>query len=305
MFELLVNAVKMGVSKEVRGSANALLDLLTRSPDWAKEICTVEARIPTNEKEQASLICDLISYKLDALSYRPDSIRAFRMAYRELVVNAFEHGIKQGHNNRVTIVLNVSPTYVATSILNPKGSAVELTKWIKLGAQQLIDTGKMKRGRGLQVVYHASDVLEPVGNQGVKFVIYRDAVELETGSIEGHTILFVVSGHSNPSLGRQLVKHLESILKQGSLKEEIDKQRIIICLDPVEYKKYKGHKNMRDLEFDDEASVFWSPVLTFIDKWKNNTNIIFVKRDKIFKDLLPKGLIHDTMREALTALKSS
>jgi hypothetical protein len=44
MFELFVNAAKFAVSDDVRKSTSAILDLIRRSPEWERDICTLEAK---------------------------------------------------------------------------------------------------------------------------------------------------------------------------------------------------------------------------------------------------------------------
>ena len=55
MFELLLNAAKLVFSKDTRDSASVIIDALTRSPEWQKEMCTLDARISPDVRERVNL----------------------------------------------------------------------------------------------------------------------------------------------------------------------------------------------------------------------------------------------------------
>jgi anti-sigma regulatory factor (Ser/Thr protein kinase) len=293
MFELLLNAATLALSKDARETANSLVDALTRSPEWKKEICTIEARIPYKERERAQLLEDLISDKLKTLSYGTKPSRAFRTVYGELTGNAFEHGTKGLKDERVRLVIDISPTYVATSVYNPRGTRVDIDKWIAQAADHLKSTEKMRRGRGLLVAYRKADVLEPIGTEGVKAVVYRDSVEIITDQHKSFKIVVATAGHSNPSFGKRIVEHLEKLNEKG----------IVLCLDPNAYHRFKNG-NVGDAEMNDtEDSVVFEPIFRFISSTRDKTKVRLVISDDDVRDLLPRDHVASSIDAALKSLE--
>src|SRR6476659_6920424 len=96
MIELLLGAVKLALSEDARKSAAGLVDFIRRSPDWQKDICTLEAKVDCDSREHAYLLGGLTADKMASLGYAHDAVSAFAYVYRELTSNAFEHGCKPG-----------------------------------------------------------------------------------------------------------------------------------------------------------------------------------------------------------------
>lgn len=221
MFELLLNAITIALSKDTREGISTIVDLLRRSPDWQKEICTIEARISFEVRERIDLLEDIISEKLESLEYQIISIQAFRTAIHELATNAFEHGRSQRLHSPIRIIVDITPTYVAVSVINPKGSKIKLSEALSSGMKYLKKSGKMGRGRGLLTVCRSAVVVMPIGNEGVKALVYRDVVEINDMIIDNIPVVMIENGHSNPSLGRRLIDHLE----------EGNYSHVVVCFD--------------------------------------------------------------------------
>jgi anti-sigma regulatory factor (Ser/Thr protein kinase) len=228
MFEILLNAVKFAISKDAHSSANALVSMFSKSPEWRKVICTIEARVAISEQERLHFLEDLIVSKLHNLSYQEETCQRFRVVFRELVDNRLQHVCKDG-NQPVRLVVDTSPTYVSLTVYNPKGSPVDLTSWLQVGTLHLRESKKEGRGRGLLLAARKADTLEGVKSQAVKASLYRDVVCFEKVNLKSLTVVTVLAGHSNPSLGRRLTEYLENI----------NASSLILCLDPREISK--GH----------------------------------------------------------------
>jgi len=227
VFELLLNAVKVAVSKDARESAASVVELLRRSPDWEKAIGTIEARVSIDVRERVQLIEDLVADKLVALSYKPASIAAFRTALTELAANAFEHGIVDAKRAVVRVLVETSPSYVATTVHNPKGSTFQLADALEAAARHRLATSKTGRGRGLVLVSRRVDVVQMVGDDAVKTLVYRDAVEIETHKAGEVIIAVVAAGHANPSLPRRIRDYLD----------DHPGEKIVLCLDAKEFEE--------------------------------------------------------------------
>src|SRR5262245_37778842 len=221
MFELLLNAATIALSKDARESASSLLELIRRSPDWEKAIGTVEARISSDVRERVQLVEDLIAEKLKGLSYRPESIAAFRTATTEFADNAFEHGVVNAKRAAIKIVIETSLTYVSTTVHNPKGSEFDLERGLASAAASRIESRHAARGRGLVLVCRRADVVQMAGSEAIKALVYRDAVDIKTLEIQSVVVAIGMAGHANPSLPRRIREYLDD--NHG--------KKIVICLD--------------------------------------------------------------------------
>lgn len=211
MFDVLLNAVKIALSDEVRKSTAALLEIIRRSPEWQKEICTVEARIQKTDEEQALLISNLAKNKMADLGYSPETIMDFGTIYVELTRDAYEHGCRKGKGS-IKIITHVSPQYIALSVINSSGRRFELEQTVKNAQKILRATPKSPRGRGLLWVSAIADKLTSIGKgTGVKAVVYKSRVVLEEFTIEDVTIITVLDGVLNPSFRRRLIDTVNQI----------------------------------------------------------------------------------------------
>lgn len=301
MFDLLLNAARLVASKDVRDSVSALIAAAAASPDWQKEICTVEARTTGQMRERLHLLEDLVVDKLRSLKYDDEGIAAFRTACRELTANALEHGLIGAKQDRIRVVLDISPTYVATTVFNPRGSPVELTKWIELGAQHLRQTGKTGRGRGLLATCRRADVVTSVDSLGVKALVYRDRVAIATEEYRRETLVALVRGYSNPSAGRRLVERVKNA--RGL--------RIIVCLDPAEAKKALAGVSMKKAEHD-ALGGFDSDLLAQVveaacgySAMNDKGKIRIVYRSDDLSDLVPDDLVYRTVEAAIQSMNSA
>src|SRR6266496_528149 len=108
MIELIIDAVKLIFSEDARKSASGLIDFVRRSPDWQKDICTLEATVDTGSREHAHLLSGLAAEKMKNLKYAARSVADFESVYQELIANAFEHGCKHKPNGKVSIRLETT-----------------------------------------------------------------------------------------------------------------------------------------------------------------------------------------------------
>src|SRR5215467_9879335 len=126
MIELLLSAAKLALSEDARKSATGLIEFIRKSPDWQKDICTLEAKVDADSREHAFLLGGLTADKMWTLGYAKDSINDFLYVYRELTSNAFEHGCKPASKDRVTILIEVTAHYISVSVRNPSGAKFDL-----------------------------------------------------------------------------------------------------------------------------------------------------------------------------------
>ena len=303
MFELILNAVKIAFSKDARDGTNALIDALVKSPEWQQEICTCVAKLPAGEVERVALLLDVISRKLSGMSYDRESVVAFRTSTRELVTNAIEHGCGGDPKERIGITVELSPTYVSSTIANPKSAPVDLHDWAKQGFLRLHSSGKRSRGRGLQLVNGLADMVQQVDAHSIKAVIYRNRVAIVHEIIDDQHVVAVTRGHSNPSLLRRLTKFVE----------EKAFDRLVLCLDPKEFEWLSSR--MVDLanvptkedesisvEYDDdlESSITHS-ITTHFER--SGTTFRIVMRDSPYIELMAEGVAFRHLRDAVSSLK--
>jgi anti-sigma regulatory factor (Ser/Thr protein kinase) len=286
----LVDAVKFAFSREARDGAATLIDMLNRSPAWQKEICTLEATISIDERERTQLLEDLVAQKLHSLSYQKASITGFRTAFGELTANAFEHGTRNVRRKTIRLIVDVSPTYVATSVFNPAGSPVDLPGWIQQSQEHLRSTDMRGRGRGLLTLCRHVDVVEPLKATGIKAIVYRDAVTFETKEIDGSTLVVARTGQSNPSFGRRVVEFVR----------RLGPGKIALCLNPWEVvqKEVRKHESKT-------GSWCLPPILELVAEYAraSDKSIRIVCGDEDLRDLLPDEFVSPTVDAAIEAMK--
>ena len=290
VFELLLNAVKVVVSKDARESAASIVDLLRRSPDWEKSIGTIEAKVSVHVRERAQLIGDLVADKLQSLNYQPDSIQAFRNAIEELTANAFEHGITDPKRQVVRIVVETTPSYVATTVHNPKGSRFALDDALKSAAEHRSGSQNTGRGRGLMLVSRRVDVLEMLGDEAIKALIYRDAVRLETHQEKAVVVAIVRAGHANPSLPRRI---------RAFLDEHAGKP-LVLCLDPREFDAFTNRESERMRGVPKTAAL--GPLLADVRRRNAERHHICIVAEPDMRDLLPELDTAPTIEAAIAAV---
>lgn len=319
MFDLILNAVKVATSKEVRESAGALVAALKKSPEWQHDICTVEGRVSVRERERLHLIRDLVMGKLDDLSYPTDVRRRFAFVFQELTQNAIEHGAASSLDAVLKMILDVSPSYVSLSVHNPKEKSVDIQSWLQQSKDQLVETKKLGRGRGLILTYRKADRLEQDGDAGIKATFFRDNVVFKILDIEDTTVVVVISGHSNPSLGRRLQEQLDFV----------DADKLILCLHLRYLRLEKDRPRIeaekidllyelaREIDEDfpapeigcdlDTKQTFQS--LRHLNEWAEmrgklpSASVRLVCGDPDIQDLLPRDVVSRSVADAIAALK--
>ncbi len=219
MLEILLDAVRLITSKDVKEGASSLLSAFSQSPEWKKEICTVEARVSLDEQERLVLLVELFTQKLAELGFAEQSLSDFQVVYRELTQNAVEHGVRRRKEN-LRVVVELCPAYAALTVHNP-GVPVDLSRWLEKGRRHLLESEMGGRGRGLAIVQRKADELVEIGKVGLKAVLYKQRVDIQVFSQAGMHLVVIFRGHSNPSLVRKLEETI------GALRGNV-----ALCLDP-------------------------------------------------------------------------
>jgi len=211
MFDLFLNTAKLITSEDARKSASAIIELIRRSPEWQKDICTLEAKIRRSYVEQAILLSDLTTSKMENIHFDSEAITAFKIIFLELIRNAFEHGCKSDKDT-VRINIEITKTYVGLSIINPKGRKFNPDDIIETNKSVLKKIPSQLRGRGLLLVKQLSDSLKTIENGiGIKAVVYSDRVLFDSDVFDGLIIITVLSGVYNPALSERLDDEVEKL----------------------------------------------------------------------------------------------
>ncbi len=216
MLELLLNTVKILTARDTREGVSSLMDLVRRSPEWKKDLCNIEARVPLLSREQAVYLSDICEEKLRSLSFPIEAISAFTATYAEVTANAFEHGCKRDLD-KVGLTIDLTPSYVALTVTNPpKGPKFTLPDFSR---ESSTPEHPKSRGRGLRLVYRRADeVLGLPKQNGVKATIYKSRVSLSAYSYGEVLVIRIrdIEAARNPSLARRLYdfvrRHLENAL---------------------------------------------------------------------------------------------
>jgi anti-sigma regulatory factor (Ser/Thr protein kinase) len=213
MIDLLLGAVKLVLSEDARKTASGLIEFVRRSPDWQKDICTLEAKVDMNSREHAYLLGGLTADKMQSLGYGADSLNDFKYVYRELTSNAFEHGCKRASKDRVTISIEVTAHYVSVTIRNPPGANFDFHALLERQQAHLSNDSESKRGRGLVICNEFADSMAAVADgDGVKALFYKPSVTLKLRELEGLAIIYIIEGLGNPSIRRRIKSMAEQCL---------------------------------------------------------------------------------------------
>jgi anti-sigma regulatory factor (Ser/Thr protein kinase) len=255
MIKVLLDAVKVILSKDARESASGLIDLIRKSPNWQKDICTLEALVDINSKEHAYLLGGLALEKMHNLRFQESSISGFDYAYRELSTNAFEHGCRNNPRGKVKLVLEITAHYVSVIVCNPKGSAFDLHKQITKQKLLLERDKTSPRGRGLLISNEFADELFPIPKRlAVKAVIYNPSVKLDVASDANLVVINIITGLGNPSIGRRIAQAIDKYPSHNAL---INFSGIGEKGEPTRAKRF-GQGALQQLTFpsEDEIEVF-------------------------------------------------
>jgi anti-sigma regulatory factor (Ser/Thr protein kinase) len=207
MIELLLNTVKLLAAKETREASSSMLEMIRKTPEWQRDICTLTLRVDSSNKELTHLIRTLCVEKLANLNYDSGIVNNFQTSYIELVANAFEHGCSKNKEDPVEIETDITKAYVTLRVKNAKNARWNFSSTFQSAVTKLENYPKSPRGRGLALVNWIADEFEgQEDNQTVKAVFYKDCVELETFEFQSFTFLRLKSGLFNPSCSRRIEK---------------------------------------------------------------------------------------------------
>jgi anti-sigma regulatory factor (Ser/Thr protein kinase) len=205
MIELIIDAVKLVFSEEARKSASGLIEFIRRSPDWQKDICTLEAKVDVDSREHAYLLGGLTASKMENLGHSPESVQAFEHVHRELSSNAFEHGCRPDSKDRITILIEITPHFVSITVRNPRGSRFDFAALLETQEARIRQNVRSTRGRGLAFVNEFADsVTATPDRDGVKALFYKPSVQLGLNRLDQLAVIQVVDGLENPSIRRRV-----------------------------------------------------------------------------------------------------
>lgn len=205
MIDLIFNAIKLAVSADARKSAADLIATIRRSPEWQKETCSLVARIPLAQAEQADFIVQVVIPKLKSLDYSDYAIDEAVTLLHELLRNAFEYGCS-APRDKVHLKVDITPAYLSIIINNSKRHPFDFGTALSEARARIASSTTAKRGRGLIRISDIADVVSPMPNQqGVKAVFYRERVRLEVSVEQDVVFIVLTSGFYNPSLQRRLM----------------------------------------------------------------------------------------------------
>lgn len=287
MFKIILNAIELVISRDARESTSILLDLFKKSPEWKNDICTINADISYEYKERSLFLSHVVEIKLKNLKYNKKSIDNYVYVFRELVNNAFEYGYKG--KKPIKIIIDISSSYVSSSIFNSKGKNFNF-KGVVDNKNIISDS---IRGRGVLISKIKSDEVMHIENKGIKYIIYRDLIDIECKIIDNMELLLIVhSGLNNPALGDKLIEKI----KEG--KNTIDynpmQHDIVIFLDKDIYlSKEKERTEREDALLGDTHTA--TRIIEFINK-EDIKNIKVIHSDYDLQKLLPAHIFSTTYK---------
>lgn len=277
MFDLFLNTAKFFTSEDARKSASALIEMIRRSPEWQKDICTLDATIKRSHEEQAILLSDLTSSKMQNLHFPSEAVTAFKAIFLELIRNAFEHGCKSD-KDAVKITIEITKTFVGLSIVNPKGRTFNIAEAIDTNKSILAKKPSTLRGRGLLLVKQLADSLKTIeSGNGVKAVIYSDRITFDSDIFDELVIITVLTGFYNPGLSERLTDEISKLPRLDTILNLI---------------------NLSNLPTDLQSEI----IKLTIKKASRQKVIALLDDDARGQIMLPADIITYSWKEALTKL---
>lgn len=300
MFELALNTVKVATSKDVRNGIASVVELLTRSPEWQRDSCAIDVTVTNEAAEKLYHLETVVEEKLSSLAFPVAAQDAFRTSLRELFSNAVQHGASGDPRTRISVSIEICPTFVSVTVLNPSGKSVSLPDCFTASSAHLRETKQHGRGRGLFMTYARADTLSVVGDNGdngVKAVTYRDRVSIKSETRNAATVVVPVSGFTNPSIGRRIVDYLKRHSEGPT----------ILCLDPKSGTRYltgiRAEEKASRTRLVDSTVVY--SIVSYIHARADvdDSNVYLVVDDVDVFDLLPEDNVYQTVAAARRAIR--
>jgi hypothetical protein len=283
MIDILLNAAKLVFSEDARKSVSAVVDFIRRSPEWQKDICSLEAKIERSEKELAALLAGLAADKMQIHKYSDRGIDAFRTSYLELTANAFDYGCgidgsgkdKSGQDKYILVGIDVSSYHIAVRVENARGCDFDLIRTLQERRLELFENPGSYRGRGLLLVEDLADSLEQAGSRSVKAVFYRDRVEFERLNAHDPMILKLTSGIYNPSLSRRTMSIVSAALRGSDVVLDLSAYTssptlaVSMGIELHQVGKSTGYRFILKVNPDElhSATSYWAAGLTVVTTW--------------------------------------
>jgi hypothetical protein len=288
MIDILLNAAKLVFSEDARKSVSAVVDFIRHSPEWQKDICSLEAKIERSEKELAALLAGLAADKMQIHKYSDRGIDAFRTSYLELTANAFDYGCGidgsvmggsgvggSGKDKYILVGIDVSSYHIAVRVENARGCDFDLNRALQERRLELFENPGSYRGRGLLLVEDLADSLEQAGSRSVKAVFYRDRVEFERLNAHDPMILKLTSGIYNPSLSRRTMSIVSAALRGSDVVLDLSAYSssptlaVSMGIELHQVGKSTGYRFILKVNPDElhSATSYWAAGLTVVTTW--------------------------------------
>lgn len=297
-FELAINAVKLAISPEARQSAAALRDLLLSTPEWQKDICTLQASIDPQDTERSVLLRDIIETKLFELEFTPECCEAFCTSYIELYANVIAHGLpdRRDKSPKIRMSFDMSPSYVSVTMHNPNKKPIKLNHLMGAALTGFRRNMYAKRGRGLLMIHELSDSFASTDNGAVKAVFYRDRVDLGLAQTQDITIISIISGHKNPSLARRLLAQIQ----------EVSSTKLIVDLGgPIQTKNNGLRRFGRIIYRSSQSKTAPTTSIGDIIPLFDGRDLLWriVCPHSALRRLLPQQIVHSSLEDAIRDLQ--
>lgn len=222
--------------------------------------------------------------------------------------------------SKVKFKFEITPAFTTFTVFNPKDNLVSLKLWLDSAADHLITTKLRGRGRGLAVAIRCADQLEEVSGNGIKLVSYRDYVDILTIKFSGYIVFGVLTGQSNPSLGRRIADLIDPtksdvfiiVLNPNELEkltEYVDRKQMSPALKEALKKVGKIRESHDSGTYSGTYSGTQSPTQSLRDivstQFEPNYEIIIVTENDAIINLFPQDFAYRHLKDALAHVRSS
>ncbi len=107
----IIDYLKILFQKEARISISEILDIITKSTEWEKEITFFKGTFDENTKDRAFVMIEHIKTTLNDKGWDLGEIFKVEFVYKELLSNAYLHGLNKRKKVKVLIKTNLTRDY--------------------------------------------------------------------------------------------------------------------------------------------------------------------------------------------------
>jgi anti-anti-sigma factor len=211
---LIIDVVKLLISKDAREVIGAISDSVRKSPEWMRDLTSLHRIFEVTQSNEAKVLVGHTLGVLASNGWPEEQIGVVEFVSHELMTNAFTHGIGKRSNGRVHVDVDLGPQFYRI-LIKDTGRGFHLTK--ELQRQRYLDE-RPETWHALTYVSRSVESLtQPKGNRSICAVIKRTPLKLTTEIlVEPRKVaIMTVEGDIDLDTAPQLKKAIIELIDSG------------------------------------------------------------------------------------------